>query len=45
MTKKNRSNAEYRYYNSATGELDWSGSVLFRPLNVFPRDDIRVARW
>jgi DNA-binding winged helix-turn-helix (wHTH) protein/Flp pilus assembly protein TadD len=38
MTEKDRLNAEYLYYNSVTGELDKAYSVLFRALDLFPRD-------
>jgi tetratricopeptide (TPR) repeat protein len=38
MTEKNRLNVEYLYYNSVTGELDKSYSVLVRSLELFPRD-------
>jgi eukaryotic-like serine/threonine-protein kinase len=38
MTEKNRLNVENLYYNSVTGELDKSYSVLVRALELFPRD-------
>jgi eukaryotic-like serine/threonine-protein kinase len=38
MTEKNRLNVEYLYYNSVTGELEKSYSVLIRALELFPRD-------